>query len=1121
VQPTLEVVSGVANQRLFRLGSGRLSIGRAIYNDLVLHDQKVSRKHASISFEKGLYVLDDLNSTNGVFVDGDRINAIQLRSGNRIVLGDTILLFTQPAVEVSPEDKVDFINKSALFNWLDEGTKQLLARSLLVQFFPKETLIVRQNTLVESMYFLYSGSVRVVEINEEGGERVLDQILPGGVFAERSLLAGESGSTSMITSTDSYVLELRKERLNELLQKKPELNKAFYRMLLRRLSAVPETTGEKDPKRDHLRPSIISTEVQIVGEDRRIKDARNKLQALAKEGKAALIVGATGTGKKAFARFFHQASPNLGQPYVEISVIELGEGKVGPAIFGLETEPDGGLTAGELGYLEMIGSGTLAIAHAELLDAHQQSKLVTYLKYGWFHRVYGRESIQAKTNVLFLATGTEAEVLERLIPELREILKEAVVVLPSLTQRLKDIPILAEHYLKVFSKRDGKRLSELSREATERLVSYNWPGNIQELENVIQRAVIVASEDVIIPGDLIFVVPSEKELHKINILHDDRLRGILRHPLVPKIFVWFNILMVILMAGFTLFGGSQPPDHPLQEFANNPGMLITWLIWFPLLPISAFVLGRIWCGMCPIAGIGDLVARVRLNLPVPKFLKRLDFWMVVASFIFLDYVEDFFGVAEKPLATGLLLVIIISLSAVFCILFERKTFCRYVCPLAGMLGAYATMSIVEVRGNKKVCQTQCGEHSCYRGTEYAQGCPMFSYPASLSTNSECMMCLNCLKSCENRGVQVNLRPPLHELWHQAQPLLSLSLFGVMLVGLMGRHQFTHLTWWHTYRETFIWSEPFIHTVLYLFFIGLALLPFFFSAMLSAAASQERLSENMAQYGMAFIPLALAGHIAHVSHEFLGEGIYKLIQYMIKLYHSLILGVPIGSREVVVLPFIHPSVITFIKFLLISGGTLCSLVALVMIARRASERRVMARIMPYLLLLTFFWVGYLLIFLGGTGATPEATVAAPAATSQAAPAAGTEAAPAAAALQKQTGMAASAVHFTLTIPDIKDAASGRMNDPAVVKWLGSAKPVAGTKQQRLTVQGQISGAPRGAQVRGGVETGALNFQFTSPLDPKGNFTGEIFLDNPKQPMPLVFELLDVSNSVVTSYRVVLN
>ena len=138
----------------------------------------------------------------------------------------------------------------------------------------------------------------------------------------------------------------------------------------------------------------------------------------------------------------------------------------------------------------------------------------------------------------------------------------------------------------------------------------------------------------------------------------------------------------------------------------------------------------------------------------------------------------------------MLLVIIIGLSVLFCVLFERKTFCRYLCPLAGMLGAYSTLSLLEVRGNKKVCQTQCGQHLCYKGTEKAEGCPMFSYPASLAVSTECMMCLNCLKSCDNRGVQVNLRPPLQEIWRQAQPMLSLSLFGVILVGLMARHQFS-------------------------------------------------------------------------------------------------------------------------------------------------------------------------------------------------------------------------------------------------------------------------------------------------------------------------------------------
>jgi DNA-binding NtrC family response regulator len=126
---------------------------------------------------------------------------------------------------------------------------------------------------------------------------------------------------------------------------------------------------------------------------------------------------------------------------VEISLAELESSKVGPAIFGVEADPEATHMKGQMGYLEMMGTGTLAIAHAEQLDAHQQSKLVTYLKYGWFHRVYGQASVKAQTKVILLASGTEAEVSDKFIPELKELLKDRILVLPPLIQRLKDIPL--------------------------------------------------------------------------------------------------------------------------------------------------------------------------------------------------------------------------------------------------------------------------------------------------------------------------------------------------------------------------------------------------------------------------------------------------------------------------------------------------------------------------------------------------------------------------------------------------------------------------------------------------------------------------------------------------------
>ncbi len=243
---------------------------------------------------------------------------------------------------------------------------------------------------------------------------------------------------------------------------------------------------------------------------------------------------------------------------------------------------------------------------------------------------------------------------------------------------------------------------------------------------------------------------------------------------------------------------------------------------------------------------------------------------------------------------------------------------------------------------------------------------MFSYPASLTTNAECMMCFNCLKSCDQRGVQVNLRPPLQELWRQSQPLLSLALFGVMLVGLMAHHQFMEGTYWKVTKKTLETSPGLVYTLLYGLGLAMAVIPFWLSSTLSAAASQEKISENMAYYGMAFIPLALAGHLAHVGHEFLDEGLYEMMAYLAMAYNYLTSGITIGSEPVEISPFIHGSLNTLIKVLIILGGATATLIALVMIARRRSKRNVPARILPHGLLLLAFLVGYLYIFTAPTG-----------------------------------------------------------------------------------------------------------------------------------------------------------
>ncbi|MBI4914968.1 MAG: FHA domain-containing protein [Acidobacteria bacterium] len=973
---SLEVVAGRASRMKLRLDQVKIRFGRSPDNDVVLEDEAASRFHAEITFADGGYVVTDLKSSNGVFVDGQRVERAVLKSGARILFGKTEMVFTAVESAVPLSERLELLGRWEVLRELGREDRESLARGLAVRTVPAGAVVRRQDARLDAVLFVVAGQVRVVEVNDEGGERTIGTLVRGDHFGERALLPGQTSACALIAATQACLLELPQERLAQLVKAQPGVNATVVNEVRTRLRTGPHAKVAAERRPDTLAHLVQAADVEIVGQDPRLLSARKKLEAAAKEGQAALVVGQAGTGKRTFARHYHAVSPQAGEPYLEVSLAEIEPVAVEATIFGIDADPDVHDAVGKPGWLEMLGSGTLVLGHAERLDAHQQHKLATYLKLGWFHRVYGQMSVKARTRIVLLVEApTEAEAIGRLIPELAEPLKERLAFLPPLAQRLKDIPLLAEHYMRLLARREGRKAAPFSREATDKMVSYAWPGNVTELVNVIQRAAIVASEATIIPDNLIFVAPSEKEIHRLNLLRNDRMRAVLRSPWLMKGFMWFNIALVGLVTVLTLYGGLRGAGHPMNEFGNNFGMLVTWLVWFPLLPISAFLIGRIWCGMCPIVGVGDLASRlVKFELPVPKLFKKMDFWLVVISFVLLDFVEELLGVADAPLATATLLVAIIGMSVLFCILYERKTFCRYLCPLAGMLGAYSTMSLVEVRGNKKVCQTQCGQHTCFKGTDEVAGCPMFSYPASITTNVECMMCTNCLRSCDNRGVQVNLRPPLSELWRNATPMLSMSVFGVMLVGLMARHQFPDLTSWQRIAGGLGWKEGVTHTVLWAAALALAVVPFLLASTLSAAASQETLKKNMALYGMAFIPLAFSGHLAHVAHEFLGDGVYALLGYFVRLFDSLFRGVPMAASTFAFVPFVPGPVITFVKFLTVTGGVLGSLVALVMIARKVSERNVFARILPHLLLLFAFWAGYLVIFTGSTAPPPPTAAA---------------------------------------------------------------------------------------------------------------------------------------------------
>ena len=272
------------------------------------------------------------------------------------------------------------------------------------------------------------------------------------------------------------------------------------------------------------------------------------------------------------------------------------------------------------------------------------------------------------------------------------------------------------------------------------------------------------------------------------------------------------------------------------------------------------------------------------------------------------------------------------------VLYERRAFCRYLCPLAGWLGAYSALSPLEIRGNKKVCQTQCGEHTCYKGTDAVPGCPMFLYPAAMNSNAECLLCTNCVKSCENRGVQLNLRPPLVELWRNSAPTVALAVFAFVLLGVMSSHWITKLPFWKAVKA----NPPLPLTVveLALFFgciiVGVISPDDGLDAALGGGVAREADGEHGALRGRVHPARVRRARLAdaegaaeHRPPDDVGLGPRPRLQP----------GTGGGCATAAVAApgdLFDPAVVAFVQGLTIIGGIVGSIIAIVFVARRAEK-----------------------------------------------------------------------------------------------------------------------------------------------------------------------------------------
>jgi DNA-binding NtrC family response regulator len=242
----------------------------------------------------------------------------------------------------------------------------------------------------------------------------------------------------------------------------------------------------------------------VIGESGPMQEALSLVRRVAASDATVLIRGESGTGKELIAKAIHYASARASGPLVAVNGAALAEGLLETELFGHEKGAFTGAIAVRKGRFELADGGTLFLDEVGDLPAPMQVKLLRVLQQRQVERVGSSRPITVNVRLL-AATHRDLEVLVRdgrFREDLYYRINVVSITLPPLRERRDDLPLLIDHFVRTFAEKNVKPIRGLTREAREILLRYDYPGNVRELENLIERAVVLTRDEIIGVADL-------------------------------------------------------------------------------------------------------------------------------------------------------------------------------------------------------------------------------------------------------------------------------------------------------------------------------------------------------------------------------------------------------------------------------------------------------------------------------------------------------------------------------------------------------------------------------------------------------------------------------------------
>jgi transcriptional regulator with GAF, ATPase, and Fis domain len=566
MNPRIVVMAGPLKGKTISLTEEETSIGRNVCNLIQIDTELVSRSHCLIKRQADEFVVRDLNSRNSTFVNEVPINERVLKHGDQIIVGESQLVFllhedeaetpgwlqfeegdpvTASTIELRTDDSV-YLQPERVQERLPESAK--IARNLnallkissaINSVQDLKALEQRLMTLIFEVAPAEQGAVLLIGDNfeeftsvlgwsKESGEdprvclsrtivrHVLQQgkgILTNNILRDRSLGKAHSVVSSQIRSVLCVPLQVVDKRLGAIYlvtrDPAPQFDEDHLE-LVTAIAAIAAVTFQNVRHLEWLKSENESLRVvtelrhEMVGESSPMCQLKQRIAKVAPTDATVLILGESGAGKELVARAIHQNSPRAHKRFEPINCAAVPDTLWEETLFGHEPGRFTGATKRTEGRLKAADGGTIFLDEIGEIPLAIQAKLLRVIEDRKFERVGGGEFVTSNVRWIAATNRDLAKAVgERTFrDDLYFRLNVITLKVPPLRERQEDIPLLATYFADRYSKECKRASVKISPEARARLIHHDWPGNIRELQNAIQHAVVLGRDNVIWPEDL-------------------------------------------------------------------------------------------------------------------------------------------------------------------------------------------------------------------------------------------------------------------------------------------------------------------------------------------------------------------------------------------------------------------------------------------------------------------------------------------------------------------------------------------------------------------------------------------------------------------------------------------